>query len=414
MPSTPKAYKVIDIADSHVGGGVIGCSIAYYLTHHQGYDPNAHQVVILEACQIAGAASGKAGGFVGAWATPKCMAKLSYDLHAELARKYDGEKSWGYRKCSGWDTKWKADTVSRVQANKTSNVSDHSVESAKSESPPGVEFLRPDVVAEYGPLGKPEDSTQVNPFLFTSELAKLAKDKGAQIIIGKAESLNYAPNGQRISSVTFTRFGVQHVHDATDVIVAAGPWTTRLLPNLRLGTPRSHSIVVRCPATLSPNIIFPVYDQENSTSQTNGTYPEIYPRPRDVLRDYPTVYTCGPDDYELELPETSDKVEVSLSLVGELRTALESVLLPEHMGDLVITQACHKPQLRPHKEGEEVGPAVGPVEGIGGLWVATGHDEWGVSNGPATGLIIAEMLFEGQSKSLDAGAEALKPSNFMN
>jgi len=41
-----------------LGGGAIGCSAAYFLTHHQPYDRAKHRVILLEATKIAGGASG--------------------------------------------------------------------------------------------------------------------------------------------------------------------------------------------------------------------------------------------------------------------------------------------------------------------------------------------------------------------
>ena len=47
-----------------------------------------------------------------------------------------------------------------------------------------------------------------------------------------------------------------------------------------------------------------------------------------------------------------------------------------------------------------------------GLWLATGHDEWGMQNAPGTGLIISEMVFEGSARSVDA--ESLDPKHFID
>ena len=44
------------------GGGIIGCSIAYYLSK---LDPEFAKIIIVERNEIAGHASGKAGGFLG-------------------------------------------------------------------------------------------------------------------------------------------------------------------------------------------------------------------------------------------------------------------------------------------------------------------------------------------------------------
>ena len=53
---------------------------------------------------------------------------------------------------------------------------------------------------------------------------------------------------------------------------------------------------------------------------------------------------------------------------------------------------------------------VGPT-GIEGLWLATGHDEWGMQNSAGTGLVISEMIFEGKAHS--ANCESLDPKHFL-
>lgn len=75
-----------------IGGGVVGCSAAYFLTRHAYYNPKIHSIVILEASDIAGESSGKAGGLLAEWATPKCLAPLSFKTHAELAKEHGGDK----------------------------------------------------------------------------------------------------------------------------------------------------------------------------------------------------------------------------------------------------------------------------------------------------------------------------------
>src|SRR5204862_94543 len=50
-----------------------------------------------EASQIAGGASGKAGGLLALWAYPSNIVPLSYNLHAELAQEHGGKERGGDR-----------------------------------------------------------------------------------------------------------------------------------------------------------------------------------------------------------------------------------------------------------------------------------------------------------------------------
>src|SRR5205085_4016714 len=76
------------------GGGVIGASIAYFLSR-RGVKP-----IVIERTGIACAASGKAGGFLARhWCDGtqlQQLARHSFDLHAELAE--HGSEAWGYRR----------------------------------------------------------------------------------------------------------------------------------------------------------------------------------------------------------------------------------------------------------------------------------------------------------------------------
>ena len=69
-----------------LGGGIIGCSIAYYLSKR------GVAATIVERAKIASAASGKAGGFLaGGWGDGTATQSLhreSFKLHEQLARPY--------------------------------------------------------------------------------------------------------------------------------------------------------------------------------------------------------------------------------------------------------------------------------------------------------------------------------------
>jgi hypothetical protein len=66
------------------GGGIIGSTTAYFLSHHPKFNPATHTITLLEATKIAGGASGRAGGLLALWAYPSCIVRLSYRLHKEV------------------------------------------------------------------------------------------------------------------------------------------------------------------------------------------------------------------------------------------------------------------------------------------------------------------------------------------
>src|SRR3989442_7261357 len=75
-----------------VGGGIVGCSIAYHLTEFGWND-----VVVLEQNQLAGGTTWHAAGLIGRLRTNNSLTKInqySADLYARL------EKETGH--CVGW------------------------------------------------------------------------------------------------------------------------------------------------------------------------------------------------------------------------------------------------------------------------------------------------------------------------
>jgi glycine/D-amino acid oxidase-like deaminating enzyme len=47
---------------------------------------------------------------------------------------------------------------------------------------------------------------------------------------------------------------------------------------------------------------------------------------------------------------------------------------------------------------------IGPVAGVEGAYLATGHSVWGILNAPATGEAMAELIIEGAARSVDLSA----------
>jgi glycine/D-amino acid oxidase-like deaminating enzyme len=59
--------------------------------------------------------------------------------------------------------------------------------------------------------------------------------------------------------------------------------------------------------------------------------------------------------------------------------------------------------------GQESGPLIGKTK-TPGLYVASGHTCWGIQNGPATGKLMSEFIFDGDAQSADVSK--LDPRKF--
>ena len=91
-----------------LGGGIIGTSIAYYLSANQ---PEGEIHIVEQSPELFSAASGYAAGFLARdWFVPSLapLGALSFDLHKELAAENYGQKNWGFMN----GTAFNLDTVS--------------------------------------------------------------------------------------------------------------------------------------------------------------------------------------------------------------------------------------------------------------------------------------------------------------
>lgn len=88
-----------------LGGGIIGLSTAYYLSQAEhealsGYSAIRNNIVVIDPSPaICAGASGQNEGVLGQYGFKDeivPLARLSYDLHAQLASKNDGRKAFGY------------------------------------------------------------------------------------------------------------------------------------------------------------------------------------------------------------------------------------------------------------------------------------------------------------------------------
>ncbi|KZF21396.1 fad NAD binding oxidoreductase [Xylona heveae TC161] len=393
-----------------IGGGIIGCTTAYYLTRHPAYDPSLHSITLLEASKIAGGASGKAGGLLGLWAYPSCIVPLSYREHAKLAKEHGGEQRWGYRpvhcgqiSARGRSLKALAAAVdgkggdSKVSLQKRTKEAISSLR--KAGIPEDLDWIAPESLEEYDEMGDPENTAQVHPYQFTTSMAALAEEKGAKIILGAVSDIE--KSGDQVKSVTYSdkASGESHTIPATDVIISAGPWTRNVYPKAPISSIRAHSVVIRAHSPISPYALFTEISLPAGFSKKSRgpsyVAPEIYARPNDE------AYCCGEGDRLVPLPKTSDAVEVDESRCQDILDQVASISDELKDGDVIAKQACYLPNVTAGN-----GPLIGQT-GTKGLLMAAGHTCWGIQNGPGTGKLMSEFVFDGKAKS--ANVSSLDP-----
>lgn len=290
---------------------------------------------------------------------------------------------------------------------------------SSSPLPPDLDWIDRSLVQSYAQMGRVPDFTataQVHPLHFTTAMASLAASAGVEIRLNaKATSIS---GGNVVKRIDYEdRSDPQHppiiksIDDVTDVIVAAGPWTGRLLPRSKIEGLRAHSVVYE--ADLSPYAVFteiqlpsdyiPAHRQARGQRRRHRgpVDPEVYARP------FGEAYACGEPDKSVPLPDTADQVTVDEAQCDDLTAYLATVSPQLAAAPVKARQACYMPQ---HvRFGTERGPLIGPTS-IPRVWIAAGHTCWGIQNAPATGVLMAEWVFDGAARAVDA--EVLHPGKF--
>lgn len=169
-----------------------------------------------------------------------------------------------------------------------------------------------------------EATVQVQPYLFTNAVVQLAEERGASVILGSAQKINYTtfhvpdtfdgevikiiPNservadlqddisialsngdcttGTRVESVTYIEksTGQTLTIPATTVVLAAGPWTPSLLPQAPVSAIRAHSITVKPQRELSAYCLFTqIHRSEGNGIESREDNDESKPRSNSAI-----------------------------------------------------------------------------------------------------------------------------------
>lgn len=271
--------------------------------------------------------------------------------------------------------------------------------------PSDLDWFGPELLKGYESMSDPGETAQVHPYLFTTSMAKLAEEKGTKIVLGSVTKVDQPDNAVKSVSYTDKESGEQRRIPATDVIVAAGPWTPSVLPEAPISNTRAHSVVIRptrpvSAYTLFTNIAIPGNFDPSKPSRPTVVAPEIYTRPDN------TVYACGEGDHNVSLPDTTAEVQVNQESCQDIINQVGSVSDELRDGEICARQACYLPIVSAARGGPLVGHS-----GTKGLYVAAGHTCWGIQNAPGTGKLMSEFVFDGNAKSAKIGS--LDPRNYL-
>lgn len=343
------------------GGGVIGASIAYFLS------VRGVQATVIERTGVACAASGKSGGFLALdWcdgSPVEPLARRSFALHDELAATIDAD--WGYRRLG----------TLNVIASACRDVGSY----RKLDSPDWLDSN----AAVHAHLGSPETTAQIDPAAFTKGMMRAAMARGAGLLIGNVTGLVFGSDGATVRGALVD--GKEIAGDA--VVIAMGPWSvlaSQWLPLPAVYGLKGHSLIFRYEPPVIPHALFVELESETGTV----TSPEVIPRADG------TTYVCG---HSSDAPLPVDPAHVVPDDGGcEELHAMTAQFAPElGRSEVLASQACYRPIV------QDGMPLIGAITGIAGAYVATAHSVWGMLNGPATGEAMAELIVDGTTRSVE-------------
>ena len=222
MADLPKKARVVII-----GGGVIGCSIAYHLTKI-GWD----DVVLLERKQLTSGTTWHAAGLVGQLRPSINMTKLA-KYTGELYRGLEAEtgQATGYRQCGSISMATNAERFEELKRSASmAKVFDLPVHVV---TPQEIRALAPIVNVDdlVGGIHIPSDG-YANAVDITMALAKGARMGGAQIF-EHTKVTKIRHDGERITGVDTADGAI----DADYVVLCGGMWTRDLAASVGVTVP---------------------------------------------------------------------------------------------------------------------------------------------------------------------------------
>ena len=360
-----------------VGGGVMGCSLAYHLTALGETD-----VVLLERGDVCSGETAKSGGFVQThWSSPHEVRLIHWSraFFQEHARETQFQPI-GYLHVTG--------------AEKEASVREtHDMLRAQ-----GFEsnWLSPREIKKLQPLLRVDDLTAgtyepssgwAHPLATTQFFAEVAQQRGAQIET-QTRVLQIAQRQGKIQGVETD----QGFISSPRVVLAAGPWTPQLHPNPALPLPLMNKRGQVCytdrPAGL-PRKELAFYDE------VTGLYTHPDGETNLVGLDWHFEPVFGPDLYQREIDH--DYLQAAHAALSHRFPSLSQARpIQGLVGIYDFTPDGH--------------PIVDGPLGLEGYYVMAGFSGAGFKSSPALGLGMAELVLEGRARSVDL--DFLKRSRF--
>ena len=361
-----------------IGGGIVGTAAAAFLAGAGA------RVILIERDGLASAASGANSGVVQQPFDPILVGLYSatVELYRELSR-----KSANFRLA--------AEPAGMLFVSESEEAVRHQAAGVSAAFPElRVEVAGGNALRELDPALAPDlwacrvdIGYPVMPGASTYAYASLAEELGATIRQGRAAQLSR--NGDRVTGATVN--GQLVAADA--VLVAAGPWT---------------------PAVIDPSGRWaPIRALWGAVAEI-----ELADPPRHVLEQAGIEASIGTDagengprDHVLSLvsmPGVSVVGSTFLDDEPDPRVWQEPLLrLAARFVPAVVDAPIRGLRACPRPLSVDGRPLIGAMPGVRGLYVCAGHGPWGISTGPASARLVADLIL-GRAELIPAELSAAR------
>lgn len=369
-------HRAADVAI--VGGGIIGCGIAYELAR-QG-----RSVVLVERGSIGREASGASAGIVSPPSSPDTL-PIKADLTAQSVRAYP-EFIAGLEELTGADVGWRE--RGEINVARTDDEVRHLLHVADWQQALGVqsEWIDGDTLREIEPalenglLGGilTRQAGSLDSYRLTYALASAAGAFGARII-EYTPALGVAFDGDRAVGVQIP----DGVLPAGLVILASGAWTAEF--GVQLGTPlptfpSKGQMLSISDAPVMPYRIIGRIGGGHLVPQTDGS----------------VFISATKERVDYDRRVTAANTRWLLDLVTEIAPAM-------------LGGEINKMWTGFRSGSPDDQPIMGRVPGYRDLWVATGHYQTGIQMAVITAQLMASSITVGK---LDPRLEYFSPARF--
>jgi 4-methylaminobutanoate oxidase (formaldehyde-forming) len=378
----PEATRIVVI-----GGGIMGCSVAYHLSSFGESD-----VVLVEQGRLTSGTTWHAAGLVGQLRNHESMTRLvrySTDLYSRLEA--ETGLSTGWKPCGSLAVARTADRM--VQLKRTAAVAQAYGVTCDVISASEAGELYPIMATAdlKGAVWLPGDG-KANPADLTLALAKGARNRGVRICEGtRVTGVATAPGGRRLTHLEWTnKAGETGRVSAEIVVLCGGQWSRTLGRKLGVAVPLfscEHYYIVTdiiagvhrdMPVMRDPDGYI-YFKEEVGGLLMGGFEPDATPWLQSA------AHRGGiPENFEFQLlPDNWDAFQVLLD------------------NAMVRVPALHTARVKQFYNGPESFTAdnnfiVGPAPGIDNLYVGCGFNSMGIASGGGAGKALAEWIIGGE------------------